>query len=152
MDAEFILRSIRERWPQAALVAEMTIEDVELVDPPSIDPEHKYTRRIDALMFESLVRTAIEVKVSKADMARESFWKRRPWQRCVHRFVYAVPHDLDVMAPHGCGLWRIHEDGRVEVVKKAILSKVPEPLPQTVVQRLAYRASLPLALEVSDGR
>ncbi len=141
MDSAFILRAIRSRFPEAALVDELTIEDVEFIEPPTAGSEHCYSRRIDALMFQSLIRTAIEIKVSRADMARESYWKRRPWQRCVHRYVYAVPHDLDVQAPHGCGLWRVHPDGSIVVDKKAIVSKTPEPLPQTVVQRLAYRAS-----------
>lgn len=138
MDSAFILAAIRAKYRDAAIVHELTIEDHER------EPGETHTtptRRIDALMFQSLMRTAIEIKVSKADMSRETFWKRRPWQRCVHRYVYAVPHDLDVQAPHGCGLWRIHPDGQITVDKNAIVSKVPEPLPQTVVQRLAYRAS-----------
>ncbi|ROR95483.1 uncharacterized protein DUF1052 [Salana multivorans] len=152
MDAAFILGAIRRAHSGAAIVPELSIEDFDLPDsgreveyayiPGDAPPAgHAPMRRIDALMFESLVRTAIEVKVTVADFRRDTYWKRRMWQRHVHRFVYAVPADLDVMSPHGCGLWRVHEDGRIEVAKKAIVSKTPDPLPQTVVQRIAYRAA-----------
>ncbi len=154
MDASFILNAIRVRHSGAALVPEVSIEDFDLPDsgqetdspytPGLARPkEHSYMRRIDALMFESLVRTAIEIKVTAADFRRDTYWKRRAWQRVTHRFVYAVPHDLDVMAPHGCGLWKVDETGQITVVKKAIVSRTPDPLPQTVVQRLAYRAAAP---------
>lgn len=136
--AAHILDAIRRHYPTAAIVPELTIEDHQR-EPG--ETHTTATRRIDALMFQSLIRTAIEIKVTRADMARDTYWKRRPWQRVTHRFVYAVPADLDVMAPHGCGLWHVHDDGTMTVVKKAILSKTPEPLPQTVIQRLAYRAS-----------
>lgn len=152
MNSEFILDALRRKYPTAAIVPEVTIEDFDLPDSGEVvdhdwmsyaeTPEgHKFSRRIDALMFESLVRTAIEIKVSKADFQRDTYWKRRMWQRVTHRFVYVVPHDLDVMSPHGCGLWKVDDLGHIEVVKKAIVSKVPEPLPQTVVQRIAYRAA-----------
>lgn len=142
MDSGFILDAIRSKYSGTAIVPELTIEDFALEDGLGGRPdEHKLYRRIDALMFDSLMRTAIEIKVSKADFNRDHYWKRRAWQNVTHRFVYAVPHDLDVMSPHGCGLWKIHPDGRIEVVKKAIVSKTPDALPQTVVQRLAYRAA-----------
>lgn len=151
MDADFILAAIRAKHSNAAVVHELTIEDLDLTDSGEIveypwqrtpPPEgHKYSRRIDALMWESLLRTAIEIKVSKADFARDTYWKRRAWQKVCHRFIYAIPADLDVMSPHGCGLWRVHPDGRIEVAKKAIVSHTPEPLPQSVIQRLAYRAA-----------
>lgn len=148
-----ILEAIRAKYPSTAIVPELTIEDFDLPDSGleverlnlhvGVRPEgHKYSRRIDALMFDSLVRTAIEVKTTKADFNRDTYWKRRAWQRVTHRFIYAVPHDLDVMSPHGCGLWKIHPGGRIEVVKKAIINKTPDALPQTVIQRLAYRGRL----------
>lgn len=149
--AAFILDAIRAHHRDAAIVPELTIEDFDLPDSDEVrenlftrtpPPEgHKYTRRIDALMFQSLIRTAIEIKVTRADFMRDTYWKRRAWQSVTHRFVYAVPHDLDVMAPHGCGLWRVDERGAITVAKKAIVSKTPDPLPQTVVQRIAYRAA-----------
>lgn len=145
MNSEFILNAIKLKCPGAAIVPELSIEDIDLPDSgeesefglsKSERPEgHKYMRRIDALMFESLLR-----KVSVADFKRDTYWKRRAWQSVTHRFIYAVPFDMDVMSPHGCGLRKVDESGRVTVVKKAIVNKVPEPLPQTVVQRLAYRA------------
>lgn len=154
MDSAFILNAIRATYPAAAVVPELTIDDFDLPDsdremerhtymPGQAAPEgHKLHRRIDALMFESLLRTAIEVKVTRADFMRDTYWKRRAWQRVTHRFIYAVPHNLDVMSPHGCGLWRVDESGRITVAKKAIVSKTPDPLPQTVIQRIAYRAAL----------
>jgi hypothetical protein len=160
MNASQILEAIRAKYPSTAIVPELTIEDYDLPDSgqeverlnlhAGVRPEgHKYSRRIDALMFDSLVRTAIEVKTTKADFNRDTYWKRRAWQRVTHRFIYAVPHDLDVMSPHGCGLWKIHPGGRIEVVKKAIVNKTPDALPQTVIQRLAYRAALkPMLLEI----
>lgn len=151
MDSNFILQAIRRKYPDAAIVPEITIEDFALPDSGEVanhwtrtePPEgHRFYRRIDALMFESLIRTAIEVKVSRSDFNRDTYWKRRMWQRHTHRFIYAVPADLDVMSPHGCGLWKVDESGKITVVKKAILNKTPDALPQTVVQRIAYRASI----------
>ncbi|MFC4223555.1 hypothetical protein [Lysinibacter cavernae] len=151
MTAAFILNAIRKNHRRAAIVSELSIDDFDLPDSEDITenhysykprPEgHKLMRRIDALMWSSLERTAIEIKVTKADFMRDTYWKRRAWQRVSHRFIYAVPHDLDVMSPHGCGLWRIHKDGRIEVAKKAIINRTPDSLPQTVVQRMAYRIS-----------
>ena len=150
MDSKHILNAIRRKYPDAAIVPELSIEDYDLWDEPDLQgsprasrnrpPDHKFMRRIDALMFESLVRTAIEIKVSKADFKRDGYWKRRMWQRVTHRFVYVVPEGLEVRAPRGCGLWVVNEVGALRVVTKATINKTPEPLPQTVVQRLAYRA------------
>lgn len=152
IDAKFILSAIRAKYPTAAVVPEITIEDYDLPDSGrevehvfmrgQAAPEgHKYSRRIDALMFESLMRTAVEIKVTRADFMRDTYWKRRAWQNVTHRFIYVVPHDLDVMSPHGCGLWRVGPQGQITVAKKAIVNKTPDTLPQTVVQRLAYRAA-----------
>lgn len=150
MTASFILQAIRAKHQGAAIVPEITIEDFDLADSGEAvaylgargeRPDgHKYERRIDALMFQTLERTAIEIKVTRADFMRDTYWKRRAWQNVTHRFIYAVPHDLEVMAPHGCGLWKVHESGSIVVAKKAIVNRTPDPLPQTVVQRLAYRA------------
>ena len=151
MNSKFILKAIKNKYPKAAIVPELTLEDTDLPDSgevvrthnqsyAEIPDGHKFSRRIDALMFESLIRTAIEIKVTKEDFKRDTYWKRRAWQAVTHRFIYVVPHTLDVTAPHGCGLWKVHPSGRIEVVKKAIVNKVPESLPLKVVQRLAYRA------------
>ncbi|MDN6260008.1 MAG: hypothetical protein ACTH2Y_04865 [Corynebacterium sp.] len=110
----------------------------EWYQPGAAPPEgHKFSRRIDALMFDSLVRTAFEIEVTTDDFKRDTYWKRRAWEKVVHRFIYVVPDYLDAMSPHGCGLWKVAPDERITVVKKAIVSKAPDPLPQTVVQRLA---------------
>ena len=151
MTAEDVLKAIKRKHSGTAIVPELSIEDYDLPDSgeqtTSLDmslsempDEHKYIRRIDALMFDSLVRTAIEIKVTKEDFYRDTYWKRRAWKNVTHRFVYAVPHYLDVMSPHGCALWKVQEDGSIKVIKKAIMNNTPDPLPQTVIQRLAYRA------------
>lgn len=142
MTAAEVLAALCKHHSGSALVPEVVIHDDYPVwaELPNGHGE-PYTRRIDALMFDSLQRTAIEIKVSKADVARETFQKVQPWRRVVHRFVYAVPAGLILNPPiYGCGLWWVHENGRVEVKRKARLQTTPEPLPQHVVQALAYRA------------
>lgn len=123
MNASHILDSIRAKYPNNALVPELTISDPRRFDywlPAEETRERGILpyRRIDALMFQSFERTAIEVKISRADYRLDTEEKRWPWQRVVHRFVYAVPADLDVMSPHGCGLWKVHPDGRIDIAKR----------------------------------
>jgi hypothetical protein len=143
MDAQFILDAIRRKYPDAAIVPEVVMDDPAYAAGGSADSEEKLTavRRIDALMFQSLVRTAIEIKTSRADFRRDTWAKRRPWFSVCHRFVYVVPADLGVMPPFGCGMWWVHPDGTITIAAKAKVSPTPEPLPQQVVQSLAYRAS-----------
>ena len=152
MDAKFLLESVHRKYPKAAIVPELSIEDyfLEDTDEPTralshsstAPPDgHKYIRRIDALMFETNIRTALEIKVTKADFMRDTYWKRRAWRNVTHRFIYVVPQGLKVSAPHGCGLWEVSECGKIEVVKKAIMNKTPEHLPQSVIQRMAYKVS-----------
>lgn len=143
MIASEVLAAIRIAYPQVALVPEVTIYDEIARATERIEGEHMpVTRRIDALMFSTLQRTAIEVKVSKADASRETWEKVRPWMACTHRFVYVVPAELIEHPPvYGAGLWWVHANGRVEVRRKASINHYPEPLPQGVVQNLAYRAS-----------
>lgn len=151
VDSKFILKAIKNKHPKAAIVPELTLEDEDLPDSGNVvrthsksyEPRpdgHKYTRRIDALMFESNIRTAFEIKVTREDYMRDTYWKRRAWQKVTHRFIYVVPHDLNVSAPHGCGLWRVHPSGKIEVDKKATINRAPDYLPLAVIQRLAYRA------------
>lgn len=45
------------------------------------------------------------------------------------------------------GLWWVHPDGRVEVRRKATIQKYPEPLPQQLIQSLAYRAARVAAID-----
>lgn len=56
------------------------------------------------------------------------------------------PADARVLAAHlapvsVAGLWWVHGDGTVEVKKKAQVRRYPEPLPQKVVQAVAWRAT-----------
>src|SRR5699024_140433 len=106
-------------------------------------------RRIDALMFDGPQRTAVEIKTNRQDVKRETVSKTAPFKMIAHRFVYAVPAGLIdptemVWAPSalaGCGIWWVHDDGDVEVVRRAIVNKYPEPLPNQIVTALAYRAA-----------
>lgn len=147
MTAAEVFDAIREKYPEAALVPELTIRS-ELHDKSA------WCRRIDALMFDNLQRTAIEIKVSRADVKRESFEKVYPWRRVTHRFVYAVPAGLIEKPPFwGPGLWWVHDDGKVEVVRKCQVNRYPEPLPQLVVQNIAFRAAgLPVPVEEGGER
>lgn len=136
MTAAQILEAIRRKHPRAALVPELTV-NVPMWDESEAQ---KYQRRIDALMIQSHERTAIEIKTTPADFKRETDQKVRPWRNITHRFIYAFPAGMEGMPGHGLGLWWVHTDGTIEVRKKAIVRKYPEPLPQDVIQRLAYRA------------
>lgn len=146
--AAAVLEALMYHHGGAALVPEVVIQD----DYPiwaELESGHgqPHTRRIDALMFDSLQRTAIEIKVSAADVKRETWQKVRPWRRVVHRYVYVVPAGLIEQPPiYGCGLWWLHPPtprhryGRLEVRRKARVQPYPEQLPQHVIQALAYRA------------
>lgn len=150
MKAEEVLDAIRRHHSNKAFVHEMVIasrdyaaHEAWIADPSGRDHPAQF-RRIDALMFDGPQRTAIEVKVSRVDVKREIWSKIAPWNEVVHRYIYAVPAGLieSGEVPHyHAGLWWVHEDGRVEVRRKAHISKYPEPLPQQVVTALAYRAA-----------
>src|SRR5690606_5615505 len=96
-------------------------------------------------------RTAVEIKVSRADFRRETEEKRRAWRAITNRFVYAAPVGLisrDEL-PAGCGLWEFDPEavGRyrsqhgLTAAAKAKVNKEPRPLPQQVLTALAYRVS-----------
>lgn len=139
MTAAEVLAALRRHYSGAAILSEIVIHDYDWTE--HYQDGGKVFRRIDGLMFESLMRTAIEIKVSTADARRESFQKIAPWRNVCHRFVYAVPAGLVVVPPiTGTGLWWVHPDGRVEVIRKAVVNRCPEPLPQHVVQAIAYRS------------
>ncbi len=141
MSAAEVLAALRLHHSTAALVSEVTIFDDFGVEAGTPDAPRPSTRRIDVLMFQNLMRTAIEIKVDLADVKRETWAKVTPWWRVCHRFVYAVPAGLIEQPPvYGAGLWWVHPDGVVEVRRKAKVSNTPEPLPQRVVQNLAYRS------------
>lgn len=146
MDSQFIFNAIRNKYPTNALVPEVSINDIYNREQPNQNAR-VYKRRIDALMFDEGQRTAIEIKVSRADAKRETWHKTAPWRNVTHRFIYAVPAGLlefnedDFEFNWDCGLWWIHDDGSVEVKRKARINKYPEPLPNDVILRLAYRAT-----------
>lgn len=142
MDASFILDAIRRKHPDAAIVTEVVMDDPAYAAGGDKVTDEKVTpvRRIDALMFQSLVRTAIEIKTSAADFRRDTWAKRRPWFNVCHRFIYVTPAHLALMPPHNCGMWWVDDDGSITIARKAKVNPAPEPLPQQVVQSLAYRA------------
>ncbi|PNW10658.1 hypothetical protein C1632_02545 [Microbacterium testaceum] len=143
-----ILTALRAAHSDAAFVPEVEIRDNLWEER---DGASRPTRRIDALMFKTLQRTAIEIKVTLADWKRDTYAKRAPWENVTHRFVYVIPqelhdkvggmygtHNLNI---YGCGVWVVSESGRVSVVRKAVVRPHPEALPQHVVQTLAFRAA-----------
>lgn len=133
------------RHTNGAMVPEVVLGVPEYMEN-SGDPQMKSYRRIDALMFETLTRTAVEIKVSMADLRRETPYKWWPWRNVTHRFIYAIPYGMcdqveviRATGNYGAGVWGIHEDGRVEILRRAKVHKHPEPLPQQVIQAMAYR-------------
>lgn len=161
--AEQIIAAIARKYSDCALLREVVIFDElaeaeieqataewwqrrrergNTTDPADPFPQGVWTRRIDGLLFDgNQSRTAIEVKVSRADFLRETDEKRRAWRAVTHRFVYATPVGLlrPDEIPDGCGLWEVHPDGSVAIAKKARGNKTPEPIPQRVLVALAYR-------------
>ncbi|NKS98791.1 hypothetical protein GS498_20465 [Rhodococcus hoagii] len=150
MNAGQILDAIARKHATCALLREVVIVD-ELVGaeveeatadwwerhrargnttaPDDPFPEGVWTRRIDGLMFDgNQSRTAIEVKVSRADFLRETVAKRRAWRAVTNRFVYATPAGLlrPDEIPDGCGLWEVQPDQSVVVTKKARSNKSPD--------------------------
>lgn len=133
------------RHTNGAMVPEVVLGVPEYMGNEA-DPQMKPYRRIDALIFETLNRTAVEIKISMADLRRETPYKWWPWRNVTHRFIYAIPYGMCDQAEvisatdnYWAGVWGIHEDGRVEVLRRAKVHKHPEPLPQQVVQAMAYR-------------
>lgn len=148
MSANDILAAIRRKYPTNAIVPELTIRAFDAWEATEAGAKPVFERRIDALMFESLERTAIEIKVSRADFKREHSGKWGPWARVSHRFVYAVPEGLVTPAEvwslarmSTAGLWYVKDSGQITVAKRCTINKHPEPLPNHVIQTLAYRAT-----------
>lgn len=149
-----VLDAVARKHSRCALIREVTVTDPEAdrygdtnawaengrVGPmPAFAPTF---RRIDGLLLDGGgTRTAIEVKISRSDFARESEEKRRPWRKITHRFVYATPVGLlqRYEIPDGCGLWEVDEAGRVHVSVRARINRDPEPIPHQVLVALAYR-------------
>lgn len=109
-------------------------------------------RRIDALIIASTGRTAVEIKVTRADFKRDTDEKRRAWRAICHRFIYLTPKGLIQLdqVPEGCGLIELDPESHdprylwnhgLTTVKRATITKTPDPLPWQVTQALAYRVS-----------
>jgi hypothetical protein len=100
-------------------------------------------RRIDGLLMIGRQRTAIEVKVTRADFRNDTDAKRRAWIKHSHRFVYLTPPGLldPKLMPVGCGLWE--SDGTtVTVVKNATIRKGLPPLPESFFHTVFWRLIL----------
>ncbi len=164
MNATAVLDAIARKHSGCALVREVVVLDREMEfdldawserhqargyvsDPSDPYPATVWTRRIDGLMFDgNSTRTAIEVKISRADFLRETEEKRRPWRKITNRFVYATPAGLlrPEEIPDGCGLWEA-DGNAVRIVKRARSNPKPEPIPHQVLVALAYRLNRKLS-------
>lgn len=108
------------------------LENLPIV-PADYDPRKSPTvRRIDALMvggmdsYGEYQKTAVEIKVSRADFKRDTEAKRKPWMNVTNRFVYLVPDGLVTPdeVPAECGLWYwkpyvYNSGGSITIAKKA---------------------------------
>jgi hypothetical protein len=143
-----ILRAIHRHHSGAAIVHEVVLDDPNWLDAWRPGEVRGSFRRIDALMIKGKQRTAIEIKVSRADFLRETPRKRAPWQAICHRFVYAVPTGLITPdeVPDGIGLWEVSLDeildGRrgITVTRRARVNKDPRPVPDQLFVAMCYRA------------
>ena len=175
-----ILIGIRKKYPKLAVLREVTIPDpfelaiyhkwksqtgsryyldwakknnIPLAEsvPEGWNPvQAKLERRIDALIFTTKSRTAVEIKVTRADFKRDVFEKRRAWMHYTHKFVYATPKGLVTKEeiPEGCGWWEYDPNlagpGYWEsgiVVSKRAVSRVAEELPPALITSLMGRLS-----------
>ncbi len=168
--SKVLLSALRRKYPDAAILGEVTMEDEEeahrartahalrspyfkrwytkkgltydAVLPDDYDVSKSVpVRRIDALMFEGQTRTAVEIKISRADFFRETEAKRYPWVKHTDRFVYLVPKGLVKVeeVPEGCGLWEYTPHG-IAVAKRAKVNKNVVPFPESMVRYFAWRA------------
>jgi hypothetical protein len=114
--------------------------DAELPDGYNPDTV-KTVRRIDALIFESNTRTAVEIKISRADFFRDTDAKRAAWMKHTDRFIYLTPKGLinKEEIPEGCGLWE-YENGKITVTKRATINKNVQDFPQSMFKYFAWRA------------
>lgn len=144
MGAPQVLAALRAHFLDRTLVAE---EWALVTEVPIVSGTVE--RRIDVLALRNWrtrgvqERRAIEIKISRADFARDSEAKRAPWHAVVHRFFYATPAGLLAPAevPDGCGLLEVGATGRVHQTRRAPMQRSAAPLPATVVTHLARRAS-----------
>lgn len=179
--SRLLLEGVRRKFPDAAVLSEVTMEDEEeaarqraahakrsryyarkfkrqglSVDaelPEGYDPYSAVVfRRIDALIFDGKVRTAVEIKISRADFFRDTEEKRYAWRKHTHKFVYLVPAGLvkPEEVPDGCGLWEYNLDtGKIVSTKRAMTNKDVVDLPASMTKYFAWRA---FAAERTLGR
>lgn len=165
-----LLAALRYKFRDAAVLAEVTMDDEAELErcrtaevkrypqmrehyekeglgcdaelPEGYRPRDAITqRRIDALIFESKARTAVEIKISRADFFRDTEAKRSAWLRHTHRFAYLVPKGLvkHEEVPEGCGLWE-YENGIITIVKRSKINKAAVDFPQSMTKYFAWRA------------
>ena len=168
--SKVLCAALRRKYQQAAILSEVTMEDEEEaaryrtymalhsvyykrafkkkgLSTDAFLPEDYnvkksvQTRRIDALMFDGQERTAIEIKISRADFFRDTPEKRFAWQKHTNRFVYLVPKGLvkPEEVADGCGLWE-YENGVITVTKRARINKNFEEFPSSMMRYFAWRA------------
>lgn len=163
--ANDLIKAVRRKYFDGALVTELTIEDQHAVQaylaslPPHIratygarvDPdftgapaergEQAFTRRIDGLLLHNKAWTALEVKISRADFRRETLEKRRAWMEHTHRFIYVTPQGLLTREeiPDGCGWWEVTDQGRVIVSKRARVNRDRKEFPESLVRTMFWR-------------
>lgn len=165
-----LLLALRHKYRDAAVLAEVTMDDEQELErartaevllypsmrktyekdglscdavlPDGYSPYHAITRRrIDALIFETKHRTAVEIKISRADFFRDTEAKRSAWMKHTHRFAYLVPKGLvkPEEVPDGCGLWE-YENGVIAITKRAKINKGAEEFPAAMTKYFAWRA------------
>lgn len=168
--SKVLLDALRYKFRDAAVLAEVTMEDeaelerwrtAEVKRYPSMRAHYEKeglscdavlpddysvknsitTRRIDALIFETKTRTAVEIKISRADFFRDTEAKRSAWLRHSHRFAYLVPKGLVKVeeVPDGCGLWE-YENGVITIIKRSKINKAAVDFPQSMTKYFAWRA------------
>ena len=135
MNANDIIAHLRRKHAGFPLLTEVALVDDE-------SGTYHQLRRIDGLLIgKSATRTAIEVKISRADFKRETHEKRRAWIKHTNRFVYVCPAGLiqPDEVPKGLGLWWVYDNGVIEKVKKCAVNKNPLPMPDHLFATLCYR-------------
>lgn len=166
--AKYIVKALRHKHPNGALVSELTIYDdyaaqiyyhslpddtkqyyahridTDFTEDASFDPNKmKFTRRIDALLLYNQKWTAFEIKTSRADFKRDTYEKRRAWMKHTDRFIYVTPVGLITKeeVPDGCGWWEVNEYGKIRVSKRAVCNKDRTEFPESLVRTIFWRLS-----------
>ena len=168
--SKILLKALRNKYPNAAVLSEVTMEDeeelakvatAEVILRPQLRKYYEskgincdvelpedfmlnksvYNRRIDALIFEWKQRTAVEIKISRSDFFRDTAEKRAPWQKHTHRFVYLVPKGLVKPEEVPQGCGLWeYENGYIKIVKKAVSNKQVTDFPMSMTKYFAWRA------------